>query len=223
VTNISITITPCDLLRPYIHSHTHTHDDIYIYTYISYVGIPTERQRCFYKFKLTSPPDMSQFPEHTEVFEVEKTMLSGPEDDAEDSWDASSSPSSDRVMYAFLRKRSQGGFHAYGLTTVKMLQSGEVVQLKCIITPHMYSTLLSTKSDPKRHVVKQRRYCFRWEHQACHVSQWLEPAAKKDLWFADIQCEAAPRVPGFLQVGPELGATASQGKEYSFREMSLKE
>ena len=34
-----------------------------------------------------------------------------------------------RVLYSFIRKRSQGGFHAYGLTTVKILDSGQKVEV----------------------------------------------------------------------------------------------
>lgn len=33
-------------------------------------------------------------------------------------------------MYSFIRKRSQGGFHAYGLTNVKMMESGDVVEVR---------------------------------------------------------------------------------------------
>lgn len=33
-------------------------------------------------------------------------------------------------MYSFIRKRSQGGFHAYGLTNVKMMESGNVVEVR---------------------------------------------------------------------------------------------
>lgn len=33
-------------------------------------------------------------------------------------------------MYSFIRKRSQGGFHAYGLTNVKIMESGDVVEVR---------------------------------------------------------------------------------------------
>lgn len=34
------------------------------------------------------------------------------------------------VLYSFIRRRSQGEFHSYGLTTVKRLASGEKVEVK---------------------------------------------------------------------------------------------
>ena len=37
---------------------------------------------------------------------------------------------SGRVLYSFIRKRSQGGFHAYGLTTVKVLKNGQKVEVR---------------------------------------------------------------------------------------------
>ena len=38
-----------------------------------------------------------------------------------------------RVLYSFIRRRSQGGFHAYGLTTVKMLKTGQKVEVNKIL------------------------------------------------------------------------------------------
>ena len=202
------------------------------------MGLPTERARTLHKYKLDSAPEVSAFPVHTEVFDIEKTMLSDEhEHEHEHEHEQADSPSSsssdcpnplagDRILYSFLRKRSQGGFHAYGLTTVKQLSTGETVQLKCILTPHLYSTLLASRKDPYRQVVKQRRYCFRTDDQCFHVSQWLEPACCLPeggaAWFAVIQCEAEdPVVPAYLSVGPEFGTMATQGREFSFRELSL--
>lgn len=184
----------------------------------SYVGMPTERTRACHKYKLTTAPDITQFPDHTEVFEVEKTMLGEVVE-----WDESAPPpTTDTVLYSCVRKRSQGEFHAYGLTTVKLLTCGQTVQTKRILTPQMYSTLLATKQDTKRHVVKQRRHCFRSEHQSFHVSQWVEPHAHAGTWFVVVQCESEPKIPDYLSVGPELHSLTSSGKEYSFSEMSLK-
>ena len=179
-----------------------------------------------HKFKLSAAPDQSLFPDHTEVFDVEKTMLGGAAVDDEGAWDEfapdSAPPAFDTVLYSYLRKRSQGEFHAYGLTTVKVLTSGQVVQTKCILTPQMYSTLLATRKDASRHVVRQRRYCFRSDHQSFHVSHWLSPEPHAGAWFVVAQCEAEPSVPAFLEVGPELTSLPSGGNEFSFRAMSLK-
>ena len=38
-----------------------------------------------------------------------------------------------RILYSFIRKRSQGGFHAYGLTTVKMMPTGQKVEVRFFI------------------------------------------------------------------------------------------
>ena len=55
-----------------------------------------------------------------------------PENDSENT-DLSKTPNSaniGRVLYSFIRKRSQKGFHAYGLTTVKILECGQKVEVK---------------------------------------------------------------------------------------------
>ena len=55
-----------------------------------------------------------------------------PENDSEN-MDLSKTPNSaniGRVLYSFIRKRSQKGFHAYGLTTVKILACGQKVEVK---------------------------------------------------------------------------------------------
>ena len=170
----------------------------------SYVGLPSDNRHSAHKYKLSRPPDVSSFPDHTEVFEIEKVMLSCDDykvDEAEGPHE--------RILSSWLRKRSQGDFHAYGLTNVKQLPSGEIVQTKCIINATIYSTLLSARRDPKRHVVKERRYCFRTDHQFIHVSEWLEPSSRPHTWFVLIQCEADPIIPPFLETGPELGSTPS--------------
>jgi hypothetical protein len=135
----------------------------------------------------------------------------------------------EKVLYTYLRKRSQGEFHAYGLTTVKQLASGGIVHLKCIISARMYCSLVATKQDHDRHVVKQCRYCFRYQDQAFHISHQLKPevtdtstSTSDDLWLAVIQSEAQPLLPSFLSLGPELNTTATRGDEFSFQEMSAK-
>ena len=120
------------------------------------------------------------------------------------------------VLYSFIRRRSQGGFHAHGLTTVKQLPSGEKVELKQVISARMYN-ILASNADPSRSVVRQKRYCFQWERQSFHVYEYLEPVG--GIWTLLCQAEAEPAIPAFLDVGPELGG--SQASSFSSREISL--
>ena len=53
-----------------------------------------------------------------------------------------SSSSNGRVLYSFVRKRSCGGFAAFGLTTVKQLESGQRVELKQVITKQPYTSTM---------------------------------------------------------------------------------
>ena len=53
-----------------------------------------------------------------------------------------SSSSNGRVLYSFVRKRSCGGFAAFGLTTVKQLESGQRVELKQVITKQRYTSTM---------------------------------------------------------------------------------
>lgn len=174
-----------------------------------YVGLPS-LHRGFHKYNLVTPPNLALLP-HVQIFDVEKIMLS---DGVGSQRHANTS---DQVLYSFVRRRSQGGFHAYGLTTVKLLESGEKVELKQVISARMYS-ILSNSADPTRDVVKQRRYCFLWEQQSCHIYEYLEP--NNGIWTLLCQSEGEPILPPFINVGPLL---PSSGGEFSSREISLKE
>ncbi len=125
-----------------------------------------------------------------------------------------------QVLYSFIRKRSQGDFHAYGLTTVKQLPSGEKVELKQVISKRMYN-ILSSNADPLRSVVKQKRYCFQWERQSFHIYEYVEPVA--GIWTLLCQAEAEPVIPEFLNnnIGQDRSGTLS--KNLSSRELSLKD
>ena len=120
------------------------------------------------------------------------------------------------VLYSFIRRRSQGGFHAHGLTTVKQLPSGEKVELKQVISARMYN-ILASNADPSRSIVRQKRYCFQWERQSFHVYEYVEPVG--GIWTLLCQAEAEPAIPAFLDVGPEL--SGSQASSFSSREISL--
>lgn len=124
----------------------------------------------------------------------------------------------DVVLYSFIRRRSLGQFHAYGLTTVKRLPTGELVELKQVITARMYA-ILSNSADPTREIVHQKRYCFQWERQSFHIYEYLSP--KAGIWVLHCQSESDPLIPPFLRVGPEL--TKEEGKRFSSRHISLRE
>lgn len=124
----------------------------------------------------------------------------------------------DVVLYSFIRRRSVGAFHAYGLTTVKRLPSGELVELKQVISARMYA-ILSNSADPRREIVRQKRYCFQWERQSFHVYEYLHP--KAGIYVLHCQSESEPEIPPFLHVGPEL--TMEENRELSSRTISLRD
>jgi len=108
----------------------------------------------------------------------------------------STAPDRGHVLYSFVRKRSQGGFHAYGLTTVKMTESGQKVELKQVITERVYSMLVNSSADKSRHVVRQKRYYFLWGEQSMHIYQYVTP--KDGLWVLLCQSEGNPVLPPFI-------------------------
>ena len=169
------------------------------------VGLPSLTRRR-HKFVLNAPPDLSSVP-GIQVFDVEKIMLAEgvgalPE-------------GGDKVLYSFIRKRSQGGFSAHGLTTVKQLPSGEQVELKQVISKRMYG-ILANSADKSRTVVRQRRFCFLWEQQSFHIYQFLAP--HEGIWLAYCQSEGEPVLPGFLSAEP--AESAAYGASLSTREIS---
>lgn len=171
----------------------------------TYVGLPSLARRS-HKYVLLELPDLDSLP-NVQVFDVEKVMLrsafrteGGLIDGNNDTSGSIRSIGQGRELYSFVRRRSQGGFHAYGLTTVKLLDSGEKVELKQVISKRMYH-MLTRNGDDKRHAVIQRRYCFLWEAQSFHIYEYLAPANSLGLYTLLCQCEGEPRIPPFLKVG----------------------
>ena len=62
-----------------------------------------------------------------------------------------------KVLYSFIRKRSQNKSHSCGLTTVKQLVNGEVVELKNVISNKVYEFLKRSAADPTRCIINQKR------------------------------------------------------------------
>lgn len=170
------------------------------------VGLPSLTRRR-HKLVLTQPPDLTAVASAMQVFDVEKIMLA-------EGTGALPNEGGDRVLYSFVRKRSQGGFSAYGLTTVKQLPSGEKVELKQVISRRMYS-ILAGSADQSRNVVRQRRYCFLWEMQSFHIYEFLAP--HQGIWIANVHAEGEPVIPEFLSVDKD----AANDSSFSTREISL--
>ena len=147
------------------------------------------------------------------------TALSSPTHSSSSKEDGEEVPGDDfQVLYSFIRRRSQGGFHAYGLTTVKQMPSGELVELKQVISARMYK-ILSNSADATRSIVRQKRYCFQWDRQSFHIYQYLEPVS--DVWTLQCQAESEPILPEFLDVAPLHGTSAYSTREISRRDESI--
>lgn len=78
-----------------------------------------------------------------------------------------------QVLYSFIRRRSQNSSHSYGLTTVKRLQNGEVVELKNVITSRVYEFLKRTAADKTRRTMLQKRYYFLYKKQSFQLYEHL--------------------------------------------------
>jgi hypothetical protein len=128
------------------------------------------------------------------------------------------SSTSETVAFSFIRKRSQGNHHAYGITIVKILPTGEEVELKQRISSRMYHSL-STTAHPSHNVVKQRRYCFQYERQAFVVCEFLEPKIAAGLWTMSCSAEASPSLPPSLQ---SICSSSFDVADISSRTISLK-
>lgn len=180
------------------------------------VGLPCLTRRR-HKFVLNRAPDFTStenivggglYGLSLQTFDVEKIML------ADGLGALPEAGNGGKVLYSFIRKRSQGGFSAYGLTTVKELETGEQVELKQVISSRMYA-ILKVSADKSRTIIRQRRYCFLWEGQSFHVYQYLAP--QEGLWLVYCQCEGDPIIPEFLDVSPHV---TGEGVEFSTRELS---
>ncbi len=175
-----------------------------ISTLSSYVGLPslTKRSKKF----LIEPLDLDQLKAlgvMYEMFVVEKIILKN-----SFRYDhASPQGPKSTHQYSFLRKRSQGKLHSYGLTSVAKLDSdGTKVELKKIIDRRMYQALANTQACEDRHILRQNRYCFLWEHQSFTV---IEQTFPNPLWILQIQCEGEPRMLSALKVVKTIGESES--------------
>ncbi|CAM9723216.1 unnamed protein product, partial [Phaeothamnion confervicola] len=142
-------------------------------------GLPA-LQREDRKFVLEEWPDLAAFPVPHQEFEVEKIYLRHEEEiegeGQKEQQGAGGCSSGGRCngcddappthRYSFVRKRTQNGFSAYGLTTVRQLPTRQCCETKRIIGGDEYARLVRLSADPRRHVVRQRRVSFLWRHQS---------------------------------------------------------
>jgi len=194
----------------------------------TYVGLPSLTRRS-HKFILSGKPNFALLP-NVQIFDVEKIMLSasfkGLETSpsmSEDGFLAMASLKEPRnpptqaeesqELYSFVRKRTIGKLHSYGLTTVKRYSSNsEKMELKQVINSRMYN-LLGRSSDKKRDVVRQRRYCFLWQQQSFQIIEYTSPVV--DFWILRVQCEGEPVLPP-----PEFGLATKPWDESEIEAMS---
>jgi len=204
----------------------------------TYIGLPNTSRR-FHKFVLTGKPNFDLLKEHTDIniFEVEKVILSEsfrldaalPSMEAMQAisslTDKNSSSSNcvseeARELYSFVRRRTQGKMHSFGLTTVKKFAStGEKMELKQVISNRMYN-ILSRSSDKTRHVVQQRRYCFLYLQQSFQIIEYQNPPI--DLWILRVQCDGEPKLPPEDEYGLKLRPWDPNHEDFSSYSLSLK-
>lgn len=176
-------------------------------------GIPTT-VKASRKFVLKMHADGISIPIHHESFEVEKVYLT-PE---------MAGTSKD---YSFVRCRSQYGIPAYGMTTVRYLQTGDNVHLKRVLTPREYAYAVRHRNDPTRFVIKQQRMCFLYKNQSFQIHVYKEPPSMAGLAILHVQASSgldneAQRleIPAFLEIEKEL---SESDEEYSAYNVSLKD
>jgi hypothetical protein len=62
-----------------------------------------------------------------------------------------------RILYSFIRKRSQGGFHAYGLTTVKMMPTGQKVEVRNLTFLRLRFCYVMSKFEDETNEKKKKK------------------------------------------------------------------
>nr|CCA14725.1 conserved hypothetical protein [Albugo laibachii Nc14] len=156
-------------------------------------GIPTT-VRASRKFLLRKAPLKNDIYIDHEDFEVEKVYLQ-PEE-GETSKD-----------YSFVRCRTQYGISAYGMTTVRYLDSGEMVHLKRVLNAREYSYAVRRRVDTSRHIIKQQRICFLYECQSVQIHVYKDPFAINNLAILHLQASEENQqisVPSFVTIEREL-------------------
>ena len=182
-----------------------------------FIGLPSVSKDQTHKYSLKSIPDLSCV--QLQEFMIEKIML---KNDVKDSMTSSSPSTISRkgvagnypLLYRFIRKRSQGSMHAYGITSIYEHPNGQEVELKQIINPRVYRQMLSL-ADPARSKIIQKRSYFLYEKQSFYVNEFISPASEKGRAFLICQSEGTPMLPPFVDIdvlirGPGRGLSSSR-------------
>lgn len=135
------------------------------------VGLPTNLTRHSAKFLLSAKPDLDKFTVDYHVFEVEKVYLLS--QDLPQTTESGSTVMADE--YTFIRRRSNISKDgtllsgsAYGFTVVQKTADGQIIEKKRIITSREFSSAMKQR-DLSRHIVKQRRIAFLYNHQSFNI------------------------------------------------------
>ena len=138
----------------------------------SFVGLPSLSKDQTHKYILHEAPDFSSVMETVQEFTIEKVILANEpmSGDVLNTMSGSSFP----LLYRFVRKRSQGSMHAYGMTSVYQQDDGKELELKQIIPPRVYRQMLGL-ADPSRHKIIQKRSYFLWGKQSFYVNEYQAP------------------------------------------------
>ncbi|KAI9906911.1 hypothetical protein PsorP6_003751 [Peronosclerospora sorghi] len=168
-----------------------------VHTAAGLCGIPTT-VKASRKYLLTTTH--IEIPFHHEDFEVEKVYLK-PVAASKMIWERSKD-------YSFVRCRSQYGIPAYGMTTVRYLDTGDAVHLKRVLSAREYSYAVRHRRDTTRNVIKQQRMCFLYKNQSFQIHVYKEPAQVAGLTVLHVQasCENDQDIdmPSFLNIRKEL-------------------
>ena len=196
------------------------------------VGLPTNLSRASVKFLLKSPPNLADFGDKVDfrIFEVEKAYMRS---------EPINGGMSNSSKYAFIRKRTQIQVEqdgretplgsVFGLTTVqKDKEDGTNMEVERIISRREYVSSMMQR-DPARHVVKQRRISFLYNHQSFTIHIYKEPTHVKDLCvlYAQVETENShdgePQVnlPDFLQVERRVEKSANDYEDFGAFHISL--
>jgi hypothetical protein len=138
---------------------------------IRLVGLPST-QKAFKRYLIAAPP--AELPVKCEIFDVTKVYILVKEADHKSSNEA----------FSFIRKRAKGKFASYGLTDVRVTESGEKLESKRILTAREYESYHKF-ADETRHIVTVRRTCFLYENTYFEVNEYLTPCP--GLAFVNVQ------------------------------------
>ena len=100
--------------------------------------------------------------------------------------------------YAFVRKRvSSSGVCSYGQTIATCFSSGQVVEVKRIITSREYLNAIKNR-DLTRHVVRQKRVAFIHQSQAFNVHEYLQPVSDVNILHCQARDGDEVKVPDWI-------------------------